>query len=346
VLVADDGRVVLADTRADATADAESDVRAVGGILYFCLTGHWPHAEAGTRALPDGPRDSAGRLAALHQVRGGIPRHLDAMASDLLDPRIEPPAAASLATEFARLVNQGTEGYEEPGPIGFDVTETVDARRRSGGKIILGVAVLLVIAAAGVVIGTKVFQSNGTGTPGHPTSSGGSPSAPPAATGEPIALRADQLRVVDPPRGDRTELAGVAKTIDGDESSGWQTQHYKQADFGGGLKPGMGILINLGEPTRVGAVTVTLNAAGASAALLTGPNDPGNTSAGDELIGQWTKRGSAFHAIGQPITDHPGTNLVFPVNDKVQILIVWISKLPPDGDKQFQVGIREITVLS
>jgi eukaryotic-like serine/threonine-protein kinase len=347
VLVADDGRVVLADIRADASASAESDVRAVGGILYFCLTGHWPHAEAGTRALPDAARDGAGHLAALHQVRAGIPRHLDAMASDLLDPRIEPPAAASLATEFARLVNQGAEGYEEPGPIGFDVTETVDPRRRSGGKLVLGVAVLLVIAAAGVVIGTKVFKSTGAETPGQPTSSGSSPSAAPVASGEPLALRADQLRVVDPPKGDRTELAGVAKTIDGNESTGWQSQHYKQAAFGG-LKPGMGILINLGQPTAVSAVKVTLNAAGASAALLTGPNDPGNTSAGDELIGQWAAPGSKFHAIGQPVTDHPGTNLVFPVDDKVkvQILIVWISKLPPDGDKQFQVGIREITVLS
>jgi hypothetical protein len=347
VLVADDGRVVLADTRADATSSAESDVRAVGGILYFCLTGHWPHAEAGTRALPDAPRDGAGHLAALHQVRAGIPRHLDAMTSDLLDPRVEPPAAASLATEFARLVNQGADGYEEVGPIGFGVTEMVEPRRRSGGKIVLGMAVLLVIAAAGVVIGTKVFKSTGAETPGPPNGSGSSPSAAPAATGEPVALRADQLRVVDPPKGNRTEVFGVAKTIDGDESTGWQTEHYEQANFGG-LKPGMGILINLGEPTRVSAVKVTLNAAGASAALLTGPNDPGITSAGDKLIGQWSSPGSKFHAIGQPVTDHPGTNLVFPVDDKakVQILIVWISKLPPDGDKGFQVGIREITVLS
>jgi hypothetical protein len=343
VLVADDGRVVLADTRTEASADAESDVRAVGGILYFCLTGHWPHAEAGTRALPDGQRDGAGHLAALHQVRAGIPRHLDAIAADLLDPRVQPPAAASLAAEFARLVNQGTEGYEEAGPIGFDVAETVETRRRSGGKLILGMAVLLVIAAAGIVIGTKVFQSTGSETPTTPNSTGSSPSAAPAATGEPIALRADQLRVVDPPRGNRTEVRGVAKAIDGDDTTGWQTEHYQQANFGG-LKPGMGILINLGEPTHVGAVKVTLNAAGASAALLTGPNDPGNNAPGDKVIGQW-KPGGTFHAIGQPVTDHPGTNLVFPVDDKVQILVVWISKLPPDGDKGFQVGIREITVL-
>ena len=204
-------------------------------------------------------------------------------------------------------------------------------------------AVLLVIAAAGIVIGTKVFQTTGSEPPGKPNSTGSSPSAAPAETGEPIALRADQLRVVDAPGGDRAEVQGVAKSIDGDESTGWQTQHYTQANFGG-LKRGMGILINLGKPTHVGAVKVTLNAAGASAALLTGPNDPGNTPAGDKIISEW-KPGGKFHAIGQPVTDHPGTNLVFPVDDKVQILVVWISKLPPDGDKQFQVGIREITVL-
>jgi hypothetical protein len=349
VLVADDGRVVLADTRADATTDpaveAERDVRAVGGILYFSLTGHWPHAEAGVRALPDAPRDSAGNMSALHQVRGGVPRHLDAMATDLLDDRIAPPPAANLAAEFARLVNQGSEVYEDGGPIGFDQTEMFDMPRRSSAKLVLGVAVLLLIAAVGVVIGTKVFKSADGGQGQTSASASAAPSVEPTASGEPIALRADQLRVVDPPKGNRTELRGVEKTIDGDESTGWETEHYRQATFGG-IKPGMGILINLGEPTRVGAVKVALNAAGASAALLTGPSDPGNTGAGDKIIGQWKSKSSGdWRAIGQQVSDHPGTNIVFPVNEDVQVLVLWISKLPPDGEGQFMVGVREITVL-
>ncbi len=87
ILIADDGRVVLLDAHADGPADPRDDVRAVGAVLYACLTGHWPYAEAGRRHLPDAVRDSAGRIARPRQVRGGIPRHLDEIAADLLDRR-------------------------------------------------------------------------------------------------------------------------------------------------------------------------------------------------------------------------------------------------------------------
>src|SRR5262249_6119243 len=96
ILIADDGRVVLADAPADAPVDAEADVRALGAVLYACLTGHWPYAEAGHSSLPDAKRDSNGRLASPRQVRGGVPRYLDEVATDLLDHRLEPPASGAL----------------------------------------------------------------------------------------------------------------------------------------------------------------------------------------------------------------------------------------------------------
>ena len=108
ILIADDGRVVLLDAHADAPSDSEYDVRAVGAVLYACLTGHWPYAEAGRSALPDAVRDGHGRLARPRQVRGGIPRHLDEIATELLEPQVEPPPAAALAAEFARSPPRAT----------------------------------------------------------------------------------------------------------------------------------------------------------------------------------------------------------------------------------------------
>lgn len=73
VMISDDGRVVLADARTDGADSQQSDVRAIGGVLYFALTGHWPHAEAplrgataghGRAAIPDAVRDAAGAIAA------------------------------------------------------------------------------------------------------------------------------------------------------------------------------------------------------------------------------------------------------------------------------------------
>src|SRR5688572_5422480 len=113
IIIADDGRVVLLDAHADAPTDPEYDVRAVGAVLYSSLTGHWPYAEAGRSVLPDAVRDGAGRISRPRQIRAGIPRHLDEIATELLDPDVDPPGASALAAEFARLANQGNDedGY-------------------------------------------------------------------------------------------------------------------------------------------------------------------------------------------------------------------------------------------
>ncbi|WP_162908100.1 protein kinase family protein, partial [Allorhizocola rhizosphaerae] len=71
VLIAGDGRVVVADARVDPTTSLERDIRSVGACGYFMLTGHWPREvrEAGRTALPDARRDDSGALVAPRKVR-------------------------------------------------------------------------------------------------------------------------------------------------------------------------------------------------------------------------------------------------------------------------------------
>jgi hypothetical protein len=350
ILIADDGRVVLTDAHADVAADPEFDVRAIGAVLYASLTGHWPYAEAGHSSLPDAVRDGAGRLARPRQVRGGIPRHLDEIAAELLDPQVEPPPAQALAAEFARLATHG--GYEDTGyrdeydddmgggPMGF--SDHGGGRRRSGGRLALGIAVLTVIAVIGAFIGVKLLSGSPTPTP---SSAGSVTSASPPAnpnSGKPIPLTSSMIRIVDPPQGDRTEFAGFEKIVDGNEQTGWTTDEYKSANFGG-LKPGMGILINLGAPTKVGLVRVVVNQQGASVALRTGTSDPGNTSAGDKQIAD------SYTPVGNGPADDKGVVMVFTVPEAqqtVQYLLVWITKLPANAEGQFVLSVNEITVLS
>jgi eukaryotic-like serine/threonine-protein kinase len=352
ILIADDGRVVLLDAHADAPTDPEYDVRAVGAVLYSCLTGHWPYAEAGRSALPDAVRDANGRLSRPRQIRGGIPRHLDEIAAELLEPQVEPPPAGALAAEFARLATSGDAdydgGYEEyeddrhgSGPMGFG-PDRGSGRRFAGGKLALGIAVLTVIAVIGVFIGVRALTSDPESGPTRPAPEASATSGGPGNGGKPIALRPDQIRIVDPPQGDRTEFEGFEQLVDGNETTGWTTDEYAQAAFGG-LKPGMGILINLGAPTKVTAVRVIVDQQGASVSLRAGTSDPGNTSDGDKSIA------NTFTPLGPSLDEHPGTNMVLPVpEDKqtVQYLLVWITKLPQAAPGKFVITVNEIVVLT
>jgi len=359
ILIADDGRVILTDAHADGSADADTDVRALGAVLYACLTSHWPYAEAGHSTLPDAIRDNAGRLASPRQVRGGIPRHLDEIATDLLNRRSTLPTSAAVAAEFARLAMQGVESdYDESGPMGFADTEHTGSRRRAGGKLTLGVAVLVAIAVAGALAAMKVLDSPANPTPSSPgnTISASPGGSQPAAGGAPIAIGPAQVRIVDPPATDRAEVEGAALVVDGDLKTGWTTDEYKKAYFGGtkeggGLKPGMGILIDLGEAKQVGAVKITVNQKGASVSLRGGDADPGAALVSDPtaLIAADKDIAKNFATIGTPRDSFDGTVMLFPVppdQAPTRYLLVWITKLPEKAPGKFVVTVNEIAVLA
>jgi hypothetical protein len=359
ILIADDGRVVLTDAHADGPADAETDVRALGAVLYACLTAHWPYGEAGHSTLPDALRDNAGRLASPRQVRGGIPRHLDEIAMDLLNRRVAPPAASALAAEFARLAMQGVESDydDESGPMGFSDNDHAGSRRRAGGKLTLGVAVLAAIAVAGALAAVRVL---GGGASPAPTTPGTQISVSPNGTqapapGEAIALRPDQVRIVDPPNTDRAEVEGAELAVDGNQKTGWTTDEYTKPFFGGnqaggGLKPGMGILIDLGEAKQITAVKVVVNLTGASMSLRGGNSIPEATSTDpDALIAVDKEIAKGFDTLGTPFENFDGTNMLFQVPAEqapTRYLMVWISKLPENPQGKFVITINEVTVLA
>jgi hypothetical protein len=350
-LIGDDGRVVLADARADSSDTVEGDIRAVGGLLYYALTGHWPHAEAGVSALPDANRDGSGGIAAPRQVRAGIPAYLDDLTMDLLDKRIAAPESEVLAAELGRL-DAADDDYEDAGPLRFasgDSGEPVRGTR----KIIIGVGALVVIALVGLIFGIGAISDssarNDTGTttadagPKGSTGTGVQPGETPAApTAEPkkIPLTADMVRIVDPPPGDRDDTGEARFTVDDDEDTSWDTAGYFQAKFGGN-KSGMGVLINLGTARTLSNVRVEASAPGVTMELRTGTTDPGDSTAGDKKIVSTYK---PLNDAGPVKTGGTREEMGgFDPDTKYQYVLVWLSELPR-SDGAYRISISNIEV--
>jgi hypothetical protein len=348
-LIGDDGRIVLADARADSSDTVDGDIRAVGGLLYYALTGHWPHAEAGPSALPDAVRDGSGGIAAPRQVRGGIPAYLDDLTMDLLDKRIAAPESGVLAAELGRLDSADDE-YEDVGPLRFASGEAGEPVRGTR-KIILGVGALVVIALIGLVFGIKAISdssarndagqiANGAGSNG--ANAGQGTDNPAATPPEPrkLPLTAGQVRIVDPPPGDRDDTGEAKNVVDGDKETAWVTAGYNQSNFGN-RKPGMGVLINLGTARTVSEVHVEASAPGVTMEIRSGTTDPGDTSAGDQKIVDTYK---PVGDNGPKKTDGTREVFGFDPDTKYRYLLVWLTDLPQADDGKFRVSISSVEV--
>ncbi len=130
------------------------------------------------------------------------------------------------------------------------------------------------------------------------------------------------------PEGDRKERnSQAAKVYDGDLATSWTSEGYGTADFGN-LKKGVGVILDLGQPTAVHQVTIDL---GSGSVDLTVYAAPGRSLDGATVIGT-AKNASGRIQLKPNTTKPPG-----------QYLIVWFTSLAPDKD-QFRASISEIAL--
>jgi hypothetical protein len=361
VLRGDGGRVrvlglcIAAELEGDPDQPLD-DVTGLGLLLYACLTARWPGDPAAC-TLPAAPMQG-GRAARPSRVRAGVPPALDDLVARSLGLTARGSAPESAAAFALSLEASGSRmrGFDASEPVDLDpelLAELVDTgyvqrvtdangaepapgaperapeRRGRAGRLLAGVAAL---AALSVLAGFWLIARPGaTSAPpvGPGATSAPSTATSTAPTGAVVPIRS--VKDYDPLGNGSENPAQVRFAWDHVPSTAWHTVTYFNRPDLGGLKSGVGLLIDLGSPQTVGSVKLQLVGYGTSVQLRAGPdlsNDPDN----------FVPVAHADNA-GQLVTLRPDQ----PV--RTRYLLIWLTRLPmaPDGSG-YSGGVAEIEV--
>ncbi|MFT3860052.1 murein biosynthesis integral membrane protein MurJ [Micropruina sp.] len=126
------------------------------------------------------------------------------------------------------------------------------------------------------------------------------------------------------------------RAIDDDPETVWLTERYRGDPRLGGLKPGVGLVLDLGKVKTVSQVSVALIGEGTALELRV-PSDPDVTSAPMRSQADWKTVASIPKATGTAV-------LKFDEPVSTRYLLVYLTSLPPESGNYYQGGIGTIEV--
>jgi serine/threonine protein kinase len=191
--------------------------------------------------------------------------------------------------------------------------------RGGASRVMLAVVVVLVLAVVAATVWAVGLRKSG----GHSSANGGShPTASHSATPTGTVLTPVGDSTFNPyghPPGNTENQATAANAIDGDPNSSWQTSYYfDHANFAG-LKPGTGLLIDMGKSVRLSQVEVTFGKGDTTAEIYLGnSNDISKTA----LQNNFTLVSPSATVTGDHVFKTTGSATG-------QYVLIWITNLPP-----------------
>lgn len=293
------------------------DVRGLGALLFAAITGRWP-----LRGWSGLPHPEAGDGIHPRTLLSTVPRDIDDVTARALGALY--PDLRALLRALNRLPAQGLEAPDPPRLPGPSV-----AVRRWAWRLIPPMLVV-VIASAGWVIGSdlgRVPQSARVHHAALPQES-----AKPAGSQALISVWRSPPQVSGfDPEGDGEEnedAAGFA--VDHDPSTTWTTDLYQHNSHFGGLKSGVGLLIDLGRVAPVRRADVLLSAAGADVELRAGNALPQKAS--DLTLVTSTNAAPAHQVWSLSSTT------------SARYWLLWFTNLPR-AHGGYRIGVTDMTLL-
>jgi putative peptidoglycan lipid II flippase len=303
-----------------------------------------------TRVL--GPADASGdlerRLRQPIPVVGSAGRSVDVTTgappvSALLDspepaaPN-RPTAAATTGLRPTVVTTSLTQGRSPaastPRPSGSAVRTGRRRPRRWIGALVL-LALLLVTFA---VVSALVLDQRLAAAPGRdPSTATREPTAPPSVAAGPVAIAGAQSF---DPQGDDPKVENpdeVPLAYDKDPKTRWRTVQYLRNPKLGGIKRGVGLVLDLGTAQPVREVELTLSGTGTSVELRVPERDPaGTTTPPMDRDGDWRSVAEQSQA--------DGTAMLRPKEPvTTRYVLVYLTSLPKEG-AGYRGGIFEAEV--
>ena len=349
VRVSIEGDVALAFPATMPDATPEDDIRGIGAALYALLVNRWPLPESGVRSgLEPAAVDAAGEPVEPRSINRDIPFQISAAAARSVQAGggirsaptllnlLQQATAIADRTELINPVDETHAPARAPRVRSSAADDLEVAARRRKGLIVglsVGAAVIVIalIVLASVLkgifgdVGGFSQDELGLNTPSTSAEGGAGGGGSSGATVKPVKA------TVFSPEGEADAPDQAPLAIDGNKATVWPIDTYSDPVPFPNFKNGVGLMLQLPQPTTVGEVTIDLNSTGTSVEIRSAQTPTPSSLADTTVLTPAT-----------PLK--PGSNTI-KVNNATQTsnLLVWVSTLG-QVDGKSRSDIAEITV--
>lgn len=316
------------------------DVVALATILRATQTGEWDESLDPADGYPLAgvwQAAFAGRIATMADLANALP---DDDASATLEAKMALSGRTAATPPTVASAPAAQQAAEPPAPARAEVRLPGQAPRKP--RFVLWVLVILALislivslVAAGMNNGMREQDEAAPSTPSAPGSSRPA-SESPTPQGDPGPLEIAAVSDFDPEAdggNDEEYPDNVARVVDGDPETTWQTMRYLNRPDLGGLKPGVGIIVDLGQTRTVSSVDVAFVGGGATMVELRAPKGDEPSTA---TVDDWDVVAANRSATGD-------TQIAPDAQLETRHVLVYLTELPP-VDGGFRSEISEITV--